>query len=320
MSLAVVYSRIQGVLDEHRRQGVGGWLFERIGSVEPVYPMKPDDIIRASSVGSLCPRLETLCAKHDIVRKREIKPDLRWTFDVGTLTHHLYRDWYLGPAGMYRGSWKCLRCGWNTDGTRVDERGYPLQSFCPFPPHPSRKSIRLVKMPESCGGCGAPREDREGYKTIVFREWQLRNDEYGISGHTDGWRFDTNRRELLLQEIKSAAPSSFAYTSLNGPYPENKRQFQMYLWLTGFKAGEIVYINKAGKNDKGDPWDGFVKTHFLRFDRPWFKAAVLDQIKLLRECLQKGIVAEGHCSSPASKRARWCQHKELCFKEPENGR
>ena len=318
MSLAVVYSRIHNKVQEYKKSGLGGWLFDRIGSTKKIYPMKHDDIIRSSGIGNLCPRLETLCARDNIVRDDVIDPMLRWRFDVGTLTHHLYRDWYLGPLGMYRGRWKCLKCGWNTDGDELDKDGMPMKSMNPGPPHPAKRGFRLVRMPELCGRCGAGRDDEDGSKIIVFSEWDLVNHEYGITGHTDGWRFDPDKKEILLQEIKSADQSSFAYTSINGPYYYTKKQISTYMWLTGFKRGEVVYLNKGAKSQSGkNDYDCLIKAHLVEFDFAWFKASVLDKIVDMRKCLKSGVLADRNCTTIDSQSAKWCKYKDLCFSMKE---
>ncbi len=317
MGLALVYSRVQQVIDSNIGGGVGGWLFEKLATVQEIHPMGPDDMIRASGIGFLCPRLETLCAKHGIIRTRTIGPDLQWKFDVGTLTHHLYRDWYLGPHGMYLGRWKCLRCGWDTDKSMNNE----TRSFKPNGSLPGEGVFNLVKMPIVCEKCGHGREDGEGSKTIVFSEWDLQNDEYGITGHTDGWRFCPESNEVILQEIKSADPSSFAYTTINGPHPYTLKQIQVYMWMTGIKRGEVIYINKAGKDPKGKHGmsihHGFFVPHIIDYDEDWLRYNVLNNVKYLRDCLRKGNVAERQCSNINSQFAKMCNYKELCFKENE---
>ena len=83
-----------------RDKSPGQRLFDYLQSRPPEvkHPMKPGDYFRISALPYLCPREEVLAYRNEIIRMGKIPPGLQITFDIGTLFHDLYRDWYFGPS------------------------------------------------------------------------------------------------------------------------------------------------------------------------------------------------------------------------------
>jgi len=329
MAIAETFARARDFIDARSLRTFAEWMFEAMGSTREIPPLKPVSPLTASKAHDLCPRMETLRVKHGVTLTDTIRPELDFIFKVGDLYHHAYRNWMLGPRGVYVGRWKCIVCGWNTDGEGTDEEiapdGTPLKSFCPPAPHPSRRPFRMVPMPEECPECGAKRvaptqtwsgrwvESKDNM--IVFDEWQLFNEEYGVRCKGDGWRRSILTGETLAQEIKSISPNGFNRVKRYGvrkEKPQHVTQLQIVLWLSGTKRGELVYLNKSGWRSPDD----FVHPVLVEYDPMWLKAHVWKPIRELRDNLEAGTVAPRNiCASANSPRAKDCPLVKMCFKE-----
>lgn len=325
MSLASVFEQINEKVESQQKQTLANWLFEGLGSKRPIPPYTYETRLSASKLHDLCPRFETLRAEHQITVYDEVPGTLQWVFNVGKLYHSMYRNWYLGPRGMYYGRWRCLRCGWNTDGDGTDdelgENGDPTMSFLPDGPFPNQRPIRMVPMPEVCGGCGAPRMDTDytvsgrvvdGDQSIIaFEEWPMVNEEFGIHAKSDGWRRTVSGMKLVNQEIKSCSWTAYQKVRREGAQDKHKTQSQICTWMSGMDEGEVVYLNKGAWKDPDD----FVLVVSVPLDMAWLDTYVFKPITVMRDCLKSGTLAPRICASTTMPRAKECELSELCFEK-----
>lgn len=328
MTIAALFRTVHDSVEEKNKRGIAEWLFSHLGESKSIPPYTPETFVTASKLHGLCPRFETIRALHGVHLTDDVKPELSFIFDVGKLYHHLYRDWYLGPRGVYVGKWRCLACGWTTDGDGDDVElrdGVPIKSFCPPGSYPNKRPLRMVPMPEKCGECGAPRfrEDFtangrkvEGeHSLIVFDEWLMVNDEYGIRSKSDGWRRSIVTGEVFNQEIKSISTFGFGKVQKEGTNfkPEHKTQSMVTTWMAGLKRGEVVYINKGGYKSPTD----FIHTCLVEVDMGYLEANVFRPVNLMRAHLRAGTLAPrlSACASQKVPRAKECSMADICFKE-----
>jgi len=327
MTIASVFQKVSEFVEDKNQRGIADWLFSQMGSARSIPPYTEDTYFAASKVHDLCPRMETIRALHDVHLSDEIGGELQFIFDVGKLYHHLYRDWYLGPKGVYLGKWRCLACEWTTDGNGTDDEldgGVPTRSFCPSGSYPNKRPLRMVPMPDKCPGCGAPRfrddftasgRAVEGeHSVIVFDEWMMVNEEHKIRAKSDGWRRSIVTGEVFNQEIKSISAFGFGKVQKTGMdwKPEHKTQSMVVTWMAGLKKGEVIYMNKAGWKSPQD----IIHTCLVELDRDYIDGNVLKPIKIMRDNLRAGTLAPklSACASKSVPRAKRCPMADLCFK------
>jgi hypothetical protein len=267
---------IHGALAEHRVK----------------HPLREDDWIRVSGIGSMCPREEVLVAKHDIMREEDITGDQGINFALGHAVHWMMQNRAVGPTGLLVGAWRCTWCGEIYGGR---ERG-------------------LVAMPTRCIRCGAvagdaPRvngrpEQGSHPNAFLYVEEFVGNDEWKIGGHPDGYL--AVGEDVWLLEFKSANDRNF-YKYKDSPDFVHVIQAQCYLWLTGLKKAKIVYFNKNGA--KGT----FIVEHDMNFD-PEVIERVHQAIKQIRGGIVGGIAPERMvCADYSCPRAIGCKARDYCF-------
>jgi hypothetical protein len=327
MPIASLFGDISRMVTE-KPKTLPQWLFGEMGSSRDIAPYTPKTMLTASKVHNLCPRYETIRADKDIYTMDVVRPELQWIFDVGKLYHSLYRDCYMGPRGVFYGKWKCAACNWNTDGLgtddELDSNGRPLKSFLPEGFFPNPRPLRLVSMPHKCGECGASRrgidytvsgrEVEDDNPLIVFDEWLMVNEEYGLRAKSDGWRMVQANRTMRNQEVKSISPTGFKYVKRHGAKPEHKTQSMICTWMSGMKIGEVVYLCKAA-------WeypDDFIYPAVVKLDMEWMNRHVFEPVMTMRECLATGRLASRICKTEHDKMAKECDLKVVCFKEGGN--
>jgi hypothetical protein len=326
--IASLFADLQKKATATSKKTLPEWIFDGFGSRRPIAPFTHETRLSASKIHDLCPRFETMRAEKQIITYDEVRPELQWIFDVGKLYHSLYRDWYMGPRGVYYGRWKCLACGWNTDGEGDDSEltaaGTPTSSFLPEGPFPNKRPIRMVPMPEQCGGCGGPRRGKDttvsgrvvedDHPLIVFDEWPMVNEEFGIHAKSDGWRMVLALRKLRNQEVKSISFKGYQTAQKQGAQPKHKTQGMICTWMSGMDTGEIVYLCKAAWMKPED----FVLPVVIPLDMEWMETYVFNPITTMRKHLKAGTVAPRICASEHDARAKECDLGVICFQE-KNG-
>ena len=293
------------------------WLFRQIQETKEVPPPKHTDWMRASSIPYLCPREEVLCGIEGVTRIRAQDGCLRATMDLGEILHHQYRDWYYGPRGKYLGAWLCLVCGKTTHEEVRTEEG--IVYYSPIKP----PGIKLLKMPESCPHCSAPRAipvgrpaDGPKVRLIIYHELEFRNKKYRIYSHPDGWRVDlVDEIRIILQELKSASPNWYRKMGNTGPTKEAITQLMIGMWLSGTKEGEVVYMNKSGWKKPSE----YYQYHRYKLSRKRIDRDVIEPVLATREGLKTGKVPVGICRSIEEERAKGCKVADLCFGGKKRG-
>lgn len=337
MGLADVFNEIR----EERGHSPGERLFSWLGTRTPKqkHPLGPGDLLRISSLEDFCPREEVLASKHEIIRIDKIDPPLSITFDIGDVFHDLYRNFYYGPMGEWRGAWKCRMCGWDTD----------LHGHS-YPPTISKgdqykvKAPKLSQMPEMCPECGARRPERcprcgewfayvcecgyerkgkfeaknardypvdvdTDYNLLTFKEWHVEDPVVGIKGHPDGWVVLDGAKPRIV-DIKSISANGFKRLS------KYKEGHDLQVW--GYQhccgctdgPGSVMYVNKS-------PWGDH--TAFVReftvppFDKRIFDSRVRTPIDEMRNGINGGPLPDRSCVSADCTRANSCQIADICF-------
>jgi len=256
------------------------------------YPIRDEDWIRVSGIGSMCPREEVLCSKHNILRKESISGDKGLNFALGHAVHWMMQNKAVGPTGCLVGRWRCTWCGEVYGGL----------------------SSNLVPMPESCIRCGAvagdaPRpngrpEQGSRANAFLYVEEFVGNEEWKIGGHPDGY-FSVGEETWLL-EFKSANDRNF-YKYKDSPDFVHAIQAQCYMWLTGLKKAKIVYFNKNGAKDN------FIREHDLSYDTEVIER-VQQAVTEIRSGISGGPTPERTvCADYSCSRAFSCKAKNKCF-------
>lgn len=153
-----------------------------------------------------------------------IEPRLQRIFDNGHLLHVRLRE-NLEHAGVLRGRWQCAKCQ-KKFGTDI--------------------ALGVAK-PSKCD-CGSAR--------FHYREVGFLDDETLIGGHVDAI-LDLRGFEINGQKIPLDAPESDSqiivdfksirsegFRHLIGPKEDHYSQMQIYLYLSGLRAGKFLYENK----------------------------------------------------------------------------
>lgn len=263
-------------------------------------PLKPDDWIRISSLGAICPREEVLRFRHDVPRSAAINPDLGLTFEFGHSIHWIMQNKVMAATGRIVGSWRCTWCG---------------------EIYGSIKSEGLLPRPSKCIRCGAvagevsrvnnrPVVGSHGESFLFVEEW-LGNHEYMVGGTPDGYMVDGDPNsftpaDVIILEFKSASENNFAKYKKAADFM-HVIQCQCYMWLTGFKRAKIIYINKGEFGMEG------IVEHDVSYDEETI-TMVKDAVRQIRAGMMGGPIPERvACDTPTCPRAKDCDVAKLCF-------
>jgi hypothetical protein len=262
-------------------------------------PLRPESWLRVSSIGGVCPRQEVLASRLDVVRREGISPDLGMVFAMGHSLHWGMQNIVMPATGRFVGTWRCTWCG-ETYGSLKEG---------------------LAIRPPSCARCGAvsgdvPRVDNKPDYTVrssafVFVEEWVGDYEYMIGGHPDGYFVDGDPTDfkpenVVVLEFKSCSENSYAKYK-KAPDFMHVIQTQVYLWITGFRRGKIIYVNKGKFGMEG------IVEHEISYDEESINL-VKSAIKAIREGLAGGQVPEREaCADDNCPRARSCAVSRACF-------
>ena len=154
-----------------------------------------------------------------------IKPRIQRIFDNGHSLHERLGE-NLAATPFLKGRWQCKECGTCVGGN--EKLG--------------------IHLPGSCEECG---QKKWGYREIGFLD-----DETMIGGHVDaildlrGRSFNgieipkdaSEEDSHLVVDFKSI--NSRGFRQLAGPMASHITQLQIYLYLSGLRAGKFLYENK----------------------------------------------------------------------------
>jgi len=263
-------------------------------------PMRPDDWVRISSLGALCPREQVLRARFNVPKKVGISPDLGFTFEFGHDVHYMMQNKVMPATGKIVGSWRCVWCGEIYGSIRGEG---------------------LVPRPDRCIRCGGiageqtrinnrPVEHERSESFLFVEEW-VGNYEHMIGGSPDGYYVDGDVKsftpdDVVILEFKGAADGTYVKFE-KAPDFMHVIQAQCYMWITGFKRSKIIYINKGNTDLAG------IAEHDIVYD-PETITMVTNAVKQLRAGLVGGPVpAREACSNSGCPRAKACDVSKQCF-------
>ncbi len=250
-------------------------LRDRFCKIEKTYPMKPDDWIRVSHFPYMCPREEVICAREDIVRERRITEDNEWFFGVGHALHYLFQSRFLGPQGALLGMWMCMGCGKKYGGPGNMRTKHPGECDC-------------------------------GVHDFIIREDTVEDHELRIIGHYDGVIQIPGKEPVAIVDFKSMNKFYFMRTK-DRPVANHVLQLNLYMWLTGFRHGVLVYINKQELKLRDA-----IREFWIEYDERMI-ADAQEKIQALKEGLDGGPMPTRICASRNAKRAVGCKTKARCF-------
>ena len=251
-----------------------------------VSPRKPEDFVRISGLSKMCPREEVICSLEGLSREETIDPELNLIFIHGHALHWALQNLILGPLGVLLGAWRCQSCG---KLYRHSEEGVD-----------DTESVSFTPRPEKCS-CS---EDAN----FIYHEQWLKNSEYRVSGHPDGFLMLPNRTGYGVFEAKSIGQ---LWKVKNAPQLDHVIQVQCYMWLTGLQWSVILYWHKSGKG-----FDSFIE-HFVERDEDTItqiKSVLLD----LQYGLKDGKLPKRICVNDWCDKAKDCPVKTKCFTYPDN--
>jgi hypothetical protein len=251
----------QSLATSYRGGEISKALDEYLGSRQEV--LRDDDgYVRASDLFDLCSRQRALQRQFNVVTVEQPSPSLRLMFDIGTAMHDMLRDRYLGPMQVLYGDWRCSRC----------------------------RAIVTGLMPSFCS-CGR----RQG--VFHYEERTLKNEEWKVKGHADGYVINPIRRKGVL-ELKSIDGKMF--DALRGPLPEHVFRTVVYQWLAGVQWGVVVYASKSMR------FPSVFKDFFVPYDE-----SVITRVKATLSELRVG--GQRVCGSERDKRAQRCPVARQCW-------
>ena len=258
---------------------------KKLGSNRAVPPPKANGWFRVSQLASLCAREEVLAAQEKTRRTDEISPDLETIFAHGHGLHYSLQNIVLPKVGVIRGQWVCTDCGAKVGQPRAGQT--PVEA--------------AVARPSKCRQCGG--------RNFLFEEYEFKNEEHLIIGHSDGFLEIDGLDGLGVLEGKSINPKG-AWEVRGCPKLDHVVQTNCYMWLTGLQWGKLIYWDKAGFG-----LGSFIEHHIERDEETI--ESVLEMIADIRKGIRSGDLPDRICASESCKRADECEMSRVCFeREP----
>ncbi len=286
-----------------RREGhesIKRLISDGLREVRVKHPVTEDDWFRASSIGTMCPREEVLCARHSIIREEGIDGLVGITFAMGHAVHWMLQTRVLPVSCTLIGQWRCTFCG-ETYGSRA---------------------TRMVPRPEACIRCGAvagdvprvngrPDLDVNGNAFLYAEEW-CGDADHRVGGEPDGqylegdYREDYTDDDLVLLELKSCNERNFAELK-KAPDFTHVIQAHTYMWLSGYRRAKIIYINKNGYGP------AIMHEHDISYDEETI-VRVQDALQEIRAGIDGGDLPKRTvCAVRKCPRAKRCRAADVCF-------
>lgn len=241
-----------------------------------VPPLGPDSFLRASEFGSICPREEVIVSRKNLTRKRDRAANDMLQMLQGSGLHWAIQNILLPQVCDFLGVWRCISCGKTYgDGTNV--------------PH------SLRSRPLSCT-CGT--------QEFLYREIVIKNEDFRISGHPDGFLILEGYPGVGIIEIKTIGAG---WEVKQCPLMEHVIQIQIYLWLTNLEWGKILYWDKKVQGE-----DSIIEHHVVR------DPDTIEELKEQARSIWTGLDASKRlpdrvCANSQAPRAKKCSVTEPCF-------
>jgi hypothetical protein len=164
-----------------------------------------------------------------------------------------------------------------------------------------------IQRPNICPNCKAVMSSDNS----LYIEQHIKNPEYRLMGHPDGFIRLDGYPGFGVLEIKSISPKG-AYEVRNCAKLDHVVQNQSYMWLTGCRWGKVLYWDKGTVGMRG------LIEHTIEYDEDHVEA-----IQNLVRDIWIGVedpdskLPERICASPDCKRAKHCSSVEVCFAESD---
>lgn len=300
------------IKDRIRQMKSGSQTASLIGTLVDRYlierpPDDRDDSWHVSDICMMCARARALRIKH-MAGGIGNNPTSERIFDMGKGIHHIYQNWYLGPAGVLWGKWKCLRCDreeWGFRPKSLDGEG----CFHDGKSHSWKYQEVPVRVTAADRLAGYPWAE-EGLKEGKFKD---------ITGHADGLVLCGNPSMWVVPDFKSCKEEIFRFTYSKAPHEAHRRQVNMYGYFIGRGFVEapddveipeperslVMYVNKSTSEEK---------EHIDRISEDLVKES-LDEVAKFDRFSVTGELPDPHpvCDSRDSKRAKKCTEFTSCF-------
>jgi CRISPR/Cas system-associated exonuclease Cas4 (RecB family) len=291
-------------------ESLNGMIINYLPTVDTKVPrrVRRSDGFHASSIGTMCLRLETL--RRAVPRAHDSKTfpgELHARFQIGHAVHERWQRDILGKMRVLKGNWECSRC------TRLQKDCFMPTDPCPhcrwqvdpnkhYPAPASRKSQDCATGCKWPGGFfEAPRDcafcERGGRWN--FRESFIKIEDYDIVGAYDGLVVYNGVERILEMKTKDV----WAWDKMDAPHESHVIQANWYMKGTGVKEAVVAYINKNS---------GLMKEYLVKFDQKVIDHG-LRNIDAVRAALEDEELPNGVCGSPREKKAKECAYSDLCF-------
>jgi hypothetical protein len=251
--------------------------------------------LHASEMFYFCPRGGVLRTLQPSVPVADAARQAK--FDIGHAMHAWYQNRYLGPAGLLKGTWRCVACNKTVLGL-MPKVVCDCQKPCVDCVWPAGATLQRV-----CQLC------YRTPSTWEYEEMGLSWLEAGIVGHCDGildrsGSIKLNPEDVVL-EMKTITPDLFKL--LTDAKEAHQYQCRLYMKMTGLRRGVVIYIDKSA-DDKAP-----VKEFEVAYDEADVQDA-LDKSKMYRTALHDHkIPPRVRCSEKGYGRAKYCDCADLCF-------
>jgi len=257
-------------------------------------PLTEDDWIRVSGLAMMCAREEVLCVREGVSKEDNISADLMLIFEHGHGLHWDLQNRVLPQTKTLLGRWLCGSCATHHGG----EAEWDTTAMVGF------EESQLLR-PVECPNCGAPMLPDNS----LYQEQWIKDPEYRLAGHPDGFLRLEGMPGLGVLEVKSISPRG-AWEVRNCAKLDHVTQAQCYMWMTGCQWGKVLYWDKGTGGMKG------LIEHTIEYDEDHVEAMqnlVRDIWTGVKDKSSK--LPERICGSPDCNRAELCSCVEPCFRE-----
>lgn len=258
----------------------------------------PDMWLSPSVLAGWCPRAWVMAYRMGVPLIDETGPDNRWWMDGGTVHHTLFQEWWMGPAKIIKGGWKCPSCQ-HVMGIDPDDK---------FEVHSHGEDITdkvtpqsAVLCPDECPACGYKPTWREPFKYV---EPILYDAEMRVVGWSDGI-LDWGPYEDELWDLKTKASTDGMGWVREAPDEGNVTQLNWYLDMAEMHYGRLVYVDRASKHLV----DAFIE-HPVEHD-PRLMAKEKEKVSAFREACKNPESSLPACPDGGRTRFGPCQCREL---------
>jgi len=255
-------------------------------------PLTHDMWIRVSGLAMMCAREEILCVRYGIVREDAVDADLMMIFEHGNGLHWDLQNRILPLTKTLYGRWLCGSCGAYLGG-KDEWDGADMEGF---------ESSQILR-PKVCPECKTGLTSDNS----LYQEQWVKEPEYRIAGHPDGFIRLSGMPGLGLLEVKSISPRG-AYEVRNCAKLDHVAQIQCYMWMTDCRWGKVLYWDKGTVGMRG------LIEHTIEYDDDHVEA-IQNLIRAIWTGVEGGKLPDRICASPDCKRAEVCSVARQCFRE-----